>query len=228
MNVAADAASATWLAGLVRQAAGHGRLRAPPLARSLSHAWDRWLQSGLTRLRERHDDWTERYLKAPLWCFVLGEGVIGAGALARRADALGRWRRPLLSLHRRRPSWRAAADELHGEALARVQQLVDARPRRPRSTGWSTTWTRCASMPRCSRLFARLRGRSRRSRRRRRLALPACRGQSLWFTDPDGERGHGHGQRRACRETSSSTRCSASAEPRGGLVSDRRRSDAGH
>jgi type VI secretion system protein ImpM len=58
-------------------------------------AWDRWLQNGLLQLRGRHADWTERYLKAPLWCFVLGDGVIGEpswiGVLMPSVDSVGRY-----------------------------------------------------------------------------------------------------------------------------------------
>jgi len=57
--------------------------------------WDRWLQAGLTQMRNRHPDWQTRYLSAPLWCFVLGEGVIGEGAwmgvLMPSVDAVGRY-----------------------------------------------------------------------------------------------------------------------------------------
>ncbi|HYP84214.1 type VI secretion system-associated protein TagF [Variovorax sp.] len=59
------------------------------------HAWDHWLQAGLLQLRARHADWTGRYLSAPLWCFMLGDGVIGAGAwmgvLMPSVDAVGRY-----------------------------------------------------------------------------------------------------------------------------------------
>ncbi len=33
--------------------------------------------SGLARLRDRHADWTEHYLEAPVWCFALGPRVAG-------------------------------------------------------------------------------------------------------------------------------------------------------
>jgi type VI secretion system protein ImpM len=59
------------------------------------HAWDRWLQAGLLQLRARHANWNERYLQAPLWCFVVGHGVIGEGAwmgvLMPSVDAVGRY-----------------------------------------------------------------------------------------------------------------------------------------
>ncbi len=64
---------------------------------SFRSTWDNWLQEGLTQLRERHGDWTERYLEGPLWFFVLAENVIGAegwtGVLMPSVDGVG----PLLS-----------------------------------------------------------------------------------------------------------------------------------
>ncbi|AMM25098.1 type VI secretion system-associated protein TagF [Variovorax sp. PAMC 28711] len=56
---------------------------------------DDWLHDGLLRLRERHDDWTVRYLEGPLWFFALGEGVAGApawlGVLMPSVDGVGRY-----------------------------------------------------------------------------------------------------------------------------------------
>lgn len=56
---------------------------------------DHWLHDGLLRLRERHADWTERYLAGPLWFFVLGNGVAGArawlGVLMPSVDGVGRY-----------------------------------------------------------------------------------------------------------------------------------------
>ena len=57
--------------------------------------WDDWLHDGLLQMRERHADWTGRYLKAPLWCFVLGHGVAGdgcwVGVLMPSVDGVGRY-----------------------------------------------------------------------------------------------------------------------------------------
>ncbi|RYZ08068.1 MAG: type VI secretion system-associated protein TagF [Comamonadaceae bacterium] len=56
---------------------------------------DRWLQQGLLRLRERHADWTARYLEGPLWFFVLGEQMAGTrawlGLLMPSVDGVGRY-----------------------------------------------------------------------------------------------------------------------------------------
>ena len=65
------------------------------LPESFRERWDGWLHDGLMRLRERHDDWTVRYLEAPLWCFVLGRGVAGdgrwIGVLMPSVDGVGRY-----------------------------------------------------------------------------------------------------------------------------------------
>jgi type VI secretion system protein ImpM len=57
--------------------------------------WDQWLQRGMARLRERHADWVERYLEAPVWCFVLGARVAGerawVGVLMPSVDGVGRY-----------------------------------------------------------------------------------------------------------------------------------------
>ncbi|MFM9926180.1 type VI secretion system-associated protein TagF [Variovorax sp. H27-G14] len=57
--------------------------------------WDAWLQRGLARLRDRHADWMERYLEAPVWCFALGPRVVGQGAwigvLMPSVDGVGRY-----------------------------------------------------------------------------------------------------------------------------------------
>lgn len=87
------------------------------------HAWDRWLQGGLAQLRSRHTNWAERYLQAPLWCFVLGEGVMGdlpwIGVLMPSVDSAGRH----FPLTVTTPlAW--APTEIHGQVLARAQQWL--------------------------------------------------------------------------------------------------------
>ena len=56
---------------------------------------DHWLQRGLSRLRDAHDDWTERYLAGPLWFFALGSGWGGTnawlGVLMPSVDGVGRY-----------------------------------------------------------------------------------------------------------------------------------------
>ena len=38
--------------------------------------WDRWLQQGLTRLRQSGDYWLDNYLSSPVWRFALGAQVV--------------------------------------------------------------------------------------------------------------------------------------------------------
>jgi type VI secretion system protein ImpM len=65
-------------------------------------SWDQWLQNGLMRLRNLHDDWMTRYLRAPLWYFVLGEHVIDSkpwvGVMMPSVDSVGRYF-PLTLVH---------------------------------------------------------------------------------------------------------------------------------
>ncbi|WP_286186468.1 type VI secretion system-associated protein TagF [Acidovorax cavernicola] len=65
------------------------------LPESFRSVWDPWLQRGLARLRDRHADWTAHYLEAPVWCFALGEQVVGErawiGVLMPSVDGVGRY-----------------------------------------------------------------------------------------------------------------------------------------
>jgi type VI secretion system protein ImpM len=65
------------------------------LPESFRSVWDQWLQRGLARLKDRHDDWTAHYLEAPIWCFALGPNVVGEGAwigvLMPSVDGVGRY-----------------------------------------------------------------------------------------------------------------------------------------
>jgi type VI secretion system protein ImpM len=64
--------------------------------------WDQWLQNGLMRLRNLHDDWMTHYLRAPLWYFALGEHVIDTkpwvGVMMPSVDSVGRYF-PLTLVH---------------------------------------------------------------------------------------------------------------------------------
>lgn len=150
-------------------------------------AWDRWLQNGLARLRTRHADWTDHYLNAPLWCFVLGAGVIGAqrwiGVLMPSVDAVGRYF-PFTVL----AELESTQTELQGEALARARQ-------------WWLLAAKAAlegleqdlDALRFDSLLQRLFGSDADALDdggATALALPML-GQSLWFTDPVGESGPG-------------------------------------
>ena len=159
------------------------------------HAWDRWLQGGLTQLRMRHADWTERYLQAPLWCFVLGDGVIGdsswIGVLMPSVDSVGRYfpftmADPL--------DW--APTEIHGQVLARAQRwlmqaaqaAVDGLERDLDAVRFDAlllqVFGRAAAVPAEGEEAAEA------GIGVGMLVLPEY-GQSLWFTDPQAEAGQG-------------------------------------
>ena len=67
--------------------------------RRLSHrfiqVWDAWLQLNLFELRNLHEDWSEKYLQAPVWHFRLGADLINAnewiGVLMPSVDSVGRY-----------------------------------------------------------------------------------------------------------------------------------------
>ncbi|VTU37938.1 type VI secretion-associated protein, family [Variovorax sp. PBL-H6] len=150
-------------------------------------AWDRWLQNGFARLRVRHPDWTERYLKAPLWCFVLGEGVIGTpswlGVLMPSVDSAGRYFP--LTLTAELVSSRTA---LEGEVLARTQRWWTLAAQAA-FEGLEHDFDATHFDARLLELFAGY-GSEAGAREHPPLALPEV-GHSLWFTDPDAERGPG-------------------------------------
>lgn len=151
------------------------------------NAWDRWLQNGLARLRARHPDWTERYLKAPLWCFVLGEDVVDSsswlGVLMPSVDGVGRYFP--LTLTAELVSSRTA---LEGEVLARTQRwwILAAQAA---LEGLEHDLDALRFDARLEELFAGY-GAEAAAGERSPLALPEV-GHSLWFTDPGGERGPG-------------------------------------
>jgi len=88
-------ASASALPGWFGKLPGIGDFAHRRLPEAFRTQWDAWLQSGLVKLRERHDDWVERYLEGPLWFFVLGEQVAGPrawlGVLMPSVDGVGRY-----------------------------------------------------------------------------------------------------------------------------------------
>jgi len=93
--------------------------RLPEAFRSV---WDQWLQRGLARSRNRHADWVERYLEAPVWCFALGPGVAGErgwmGVLMPSVDGVGRYFPFTLAVELDA----SAGTELRGEALTAALQ----------------------------------------------------------------------------------------------------------
>ncbi|MET3442218.1 type VI secretion system protein ImpM [Variovorax paradoxus] len=94
-DAAAFLSSASALPGWFGKLPGMGDFAHRRLPESFRSVWDQWLQRGLARLRDRHADWTEHYLEAPIWCFALGPKVAGEGAwigvLMPSVDGVGRY-----------------------------------------------------------------------------------------------------------------------------------------
>ncbi|MDM0117247.1 type VI secretion system-associated protein TagF [Variovorax sp. J22R133] len=151
-------------------------------------AWDRWLQNGLAQLRARHEDWTDRYLKAPLWCFVLGDGVIGEpswiGVLMPSVDSVGRYF-PFTIVDEL--VWAPA--ELRGDVLSRAQRwfvmaaqvAVDGLDKDLDASRFEALLLQSFSVEQAA---PSLQEQSDEAE----MALPEF-GQSLWFTDPAAETG---------------------------------------
>lgn len=158
--------------------------RMPELFREL---WDRWLQNGLGRLRTRHPDWTERYLKAPLWCFVLGEGVIGTrswlGVMMPSVDGVGRYFPFTLAAE-----LVSSRTELAGEVLARTQRWWTLAAQAALE-GLEHDLDALRFDERLQMLFADYAAGADEGSGAP-LALPEV-GHSLWFIDPGAERGLG-------------------------------------
>jgi type VI secretion system protein ImpM len=86
---------ATAAPGLFGKLASHGDFVQRRLPPDFVAAWDTWLQQGIREGRLRLGAaWSERYLHAPLWRFVLAPGVCGqsgmAGVLLPSLDRVGR------------------------------------------------------------------------------------------------------------------------------------------
>jgi type VI secretion system protein ImpM len=166
---------------------GMGDLAHRRMPDAFRDAWDRWLKNGLARLRVRHDDWTERYLKAPLWCFVVGGGVVDGqrwiGVMMPSVDDFGRYF-PFTVV----AELVSTDTELKGAGLARVRQWWTLAARAALE-GLKTDLDAVRFEVLLHRLFA---GEPalRLDERGGALALPVI-GQSLWFTDPAAEGGLG-------------------------------------
>jgi type VI secretion system protein ImpM len=186
VNLPQDAAS-NMTPGWFGKLPGMGDFANRRLPDPFRSAWDRWLQRELARLRMRRNDWTERYLQAPLWCFVLGEGVIGAGAwlgvMMPSVDGVGRYFPFTIAaeLVSSRP-------ELQGEVLARTQHWWTLAARAALE-GLEHDLDALRFDARLHELFAGFAAAAGEGDGPP-LALPVPR-QSLWFTDPVGERGTG-------------------------------------
>lgn len=74
---------------------GSGDFAQRRLDHGFTHAWDSWLQDGMAELRQRHADWLSHYLQAPVWQFMLGQGLVADGAwlgvMMPSVDAVGRY-----------------------------------------------------------------------------------------------------------------------------------------
>ena len=163
------------------------------LPEEFRHGWDRWLQAGLLQLRARHENWTERYLQAPLWCFVLGDGVMGPsswiGVLMPSVDSVGRYF-PFTVVDEL--IW--TPTEIHGHVLARAQRwlklaaqvAVDGLEQDLDAVRFDAQLLQNFAAGRegsAEQVEAEEEGPAV-------MALPEY-GQSLWFTDPAAEGGQG-------------------------------------
>lgn len=151
-------------------------------------AWDRWLQTGLASLRGRHADWTDRYLKAPLWCFVLGDGVIGEpswiGVLMPSVDAAGRYF-PFTVVDEL--VWAPTA--IHGDVLARARRWF-ALASQAAVDGLDNDLDASRFEALLGQVFAAQEGAPAEADEDAGFAMPEF-GQSLWFTDLAAEGGQG-------------------------------------
>ena len=110
--------AAPGIAGCFGKLRGNGDFVARRLPPCFVEPWDAMLQAGLLASRAAFGRaWLDAYLTAPLWCFALGEGVVGesgwAGVLMPSVDRAGRYF-PLtiaapVEAHEW-PAWRAHAD----------------------------------------------------------------------------------------------------------------------
>ncbi|MFM0667761.1 type VI secretion system-associated protein TagF [Paraburkholderia sediminicola] len=83
-------------AGFYGKVRTHGDFVGRGLSAGFVAQWDAWLQRGLVAARERYaDDWLNRYLAMPVWCFATRRGVIAedahTGVLMPGIDAVGRY-----------------------------------------------------------------------------------------------------------------------------------------
>ena len=114
--------ASTALPGWFGKLPGMGDFAHRRLPESFRAVWDQWLQRGMSRLRDRHADWTERYLEAPIWCFALGRQVAGEqawiGVLMPSVDGVGRYFPFALAMELDE----AVPEQLQGAALAAALQ----------------------------------------------------------------------------------------------------------
>ena len=149
--------------------------------------WDQWLQRGMARLRDRHADWTERYLEAPIWCFALGRQVAGErawiGVLMPSVDGVGRYFPFALAMELDE----AVPEQLQGAALAAALQWW-AHATQAALEGLDGDLDALRFDAVLQRLFAAAAAASVRENTVESLMLPVA-GASLWLGDPAAEQG---------------------------------------
>jgi len=81
-----NATASDWAAGFYGKIPSRGDFVSGGLPRSFIDPWDRWLQEGMAASRiALGEGWISRWLKAPIWSFVLAPGICGPEA------AIGVW-----------------------------------------------------------------------------------------------------------------------------------------
>jgi type VI secretion system protein ImpM len=180
-------ACATELPGWFSKLPGMGDFAHRRLPESFRSVWDAWLQRGLARLRDRHADWTDRYLEAPIWCFALGARVAGErawiGVLMPSVDGVGRYFPFTLCVELDD----TVGTSLRGEALGAALQwwAVAAQAALEGLEGDMDAVRFDAGL---GALFGAAAGLGARSGAVEAIDLPAA-GSSLWLADPAGEGG---------------------------------------
>jgi len=185
----AVAFSAAALPGWFGKLPGMGDFAHRRLPESFRSEWDHWLQRGLARLKDRHEDWIAHYLQAPVWCFALGPGVAGQGAwigvMMPSVDGVGRYFPITLAVEFDAP----VGDALQGDALRGVL-LWWERGTQAALEGLEGDMDALGFDALLERLFVATQGGGGREGGVESLALPGA-GGSLWLGDP----GSGEGAR---------------------------------
>ncbi|MGJ7504642.1 type VI secretion system-associated protein TagF [Variovorax sp. ZT5P49] len=190
MNEAASSPSlfaSTALPGWFGKLPGMGDFAHRRLPEAFRAVWDQWLQRGMARLRDRHADWTERYLEAPIWCFALGRQVAGEqawiGVLMPSVDGVGRYFPFALAMELDQ----SVSGQLQGEALAMALQWW-AHATQAALEGLDGDLDALRFDAVLQRLFVEDAGGLVRESSMELLDLPVA-GASLWLGDPSAEHG---------------------------------------
>ncbi|WGT61520.1 type VI secretion system-associated protein TagF [Variovorax paradoxus] len=157
------------------------------LPESFRSEWDHWLQRGLARLKDRHEDWISHYLQAPVWCFALGPGVAGQGAwigvMMPSVDGVGRYFPITLAVE-----FDASVGETLGGDALRGLLLWWERGTQAALEGLEGDMDALGFDALLERLFVATQGGVGREGGMELLALPGA-GGSLWLGDPGSEEG---------------------------------------